>query len=220
MLFVLAATPGRADTVEDWHTWSALLATGRLGAANSPWRYWLEGQARFNDDSSRFNQALLRGAVGRALGPSATVWAGYAFVPTNRPRTPDNLAEHRLWQQLTWSTPLAGFTLATRSRLEQREVEGASDTGWRFRQLAKLTHPLGQGGRWYLSAWDELFVHLNDTDWGADGGFDQNRAFVGLGARLGAAASAEVGYLNQRVRRPGRADASNHVLSLTLFLSY
>lgn len=222
VLALVAHGPAVADTVDDWHTWSAAVATGPLGGSETPWRFWLEGQARFNDDTSRFNQAILRGALGRALTARATVWAGYAWIPSNRPGTSQNVSEHRLWQQLTWSTasPLAGFSVSTRTRLEQRTVESASDTGWRFRQLVKLTHPLAGGERWYLSLWDEVFVHLNDTDWGADDGLDQNRAFVGLGARVSPAVRAEVGYMNQYVNRRGRADASNHVLSLTLLMSF
>lgn len=218
----LCATAAGADTRDDWQTWTAAVATGPLGGPDTPWRFWLEGQARFNDDTSRFNQAILRGAVGHALGQRAAVWAGYAFIPTNRPRTDDNLAEHRLWQQLTWSAPapLAGFSLSTRTRLEQRDVEGASDTAWRFRQLAKLTRPLGTAGRWYLSLWDEVFVHLDDADWGPDAGLDQNRAFAGLGLRLSNVARAEVGYLHQYVDRRAVPDASNHTLSLTLLLGF
>lgn len=224
LLATALATGGQAlaDALDDWHSWGAVVATGRIGAADSPARFWLEGQGRFNDKSSRFNQGIVRGALGYALGKRATLWAGYAFIPTDPRGVPDDIVEHRIWQQLTWSSagPLAGFALSTRTRLEQRQVESAGDTGWRFRQLLKLTRPLGAGNKLYLSLWDELFVHLNDTDWGADDGFDQNRVFAGLGVRLGEHANTEIGYLHQYVRRRGRRDASNHILSFTLLLNY
>lgn len=211
-----------AHASEDWHTWGAIVATGKLGGADSPLRYWLEGQGRFNDDSSRFNQGILRGAVGRDIAARATLWAGYAFIPSDPQNRRDDIVEHRAWQQLTWSAeqPVAGFALATRTRLEQRTIESANDTGWRFRQLVKLTRPLGTGGVAYWSFWDELFVNFNDTDWGADGGIDQNRVFAGIGIKLAASAKAEIGYMNQFVRRANRDDAHNHILSLTLLLAY
>jgi len=31
-----------------------------------------------------------------------------------------------------------------------------------------------------LFAWDEAFSRLNDTDWGAQAGFDQSRTFAGF----------------------------------------
>jgi len=214
--------PVAADTVADWHTWGAVVASGRLGSPQSKARFWLEGQGRFNDDSSRFNQGIVRGALGHAVAERAALWAGYAYIPTDPRGVADTIDEHRIWQQLTWRTagPVAGFSWSTRTRLEQRAIEGADDIGWRFRQLVKLTRPLGTGGRLYLSLWDELFVNLNDTDGGPEDGIDQNRIFGGLGVRLGEHARTEIGYMNQHVRRPGQPNPSNHILSLTLLLSY
>lgn len=211
-----------AHASEDWQTWGAVVATGDIGGGDSTVRYWLEGQGRFNDDSSRFNQGIVRGALGYVVAPRTTVWAGYAFVPTDPQNRRDDIVEHRAWQQLTWSSdrPVAGFTLATRTRLEQRLIESTDDTGWRFRQLVKLTRPLAGDGAVYWSFWDELFVNFNDTDWGADGGIDQNRVFAGIGVGLAVNAKAEIGYLNQFVRRANRDDAHNHILSLTLLLAY
>jgi hypothetical protein len=209
-----------ADPVEDFQTWAAVVATGRIGAAESPYRYWLEAQGRYDDDSSHLNQSLLRGALGYALAPRLVAWAGYAHVNNDPQGTDEDVTEHRYWQQLTWSraTPLAGLDLATRTRLEERTVESFADTGWRFRQLVKLSRPLGDRSRWYLAAWEELFFNFNDADWGAEDGFDQNRGFAGLGIRLAPWARSEIGYMNQYVRRSGRADAMNHIVSVTLFL--
>ncbi|MGE0484653.1 MAG: DUF2490 domain-containing protein [Gammaproteobacteria bacterium] len=207
---------------EDFHTWATALATGTVGADGSPYRYWIEGQGRYDDDSSHLNQSLLRGALGYALAPRLVAWAGYAHVNNDPQGTDEDVTEHRYWQQLTWNraTPLAGLDLATRTRLEERTVESFGDTGWRFRQLVKLSRPLGDGSRLYLAAWDEVFVNFNDADWGAQDGFDQNRAFAGLGIKLAPWARSEIGYMNQYVRRTGRADAMNHIASVTLFLNF
>lgn len=207
---------------DDWHTWGAIVATGPLGGSDSRLRYWLEGQGRFNDDSSRFNQGIVRGALGYRFAPRAVLWAGYAFIPTDPPNRRDDIVEHRAWQQLTWSAqqPHFGFSVASRTRLEQRTIESANDTGWRFRQLLKLTRPLGQSESLYWSFWDEIFFNFNDTDWGADDGIDQNRLFAGVGIRLAPFATTEFGYLHQHVPRKHRDDQNNHILSLTLLLRY
>lgn len=221
-LGLLCSISAAAEPVEDFHTWGAVVATGTLGAADSPLRFWAEGQGRFNDDSSRRNQGLLRVAGGYEIAPRTVLWAGYGYFTTDPVGVADDIVEHRIWQQLTWraAQPLAGITLSTRSRLEQRMIESAEETGWRARQLVKLTYPLGAGERVYLALWDEVFVNLDDTDWGADDGFDQNRAFAGIGLKLAPHLRTEVGYMNQYVARSNRDDASNHVLSLTLFLDF
>ena len=222
LLLCALAIGAPAEPVEDFHTWAAVVTTGTLGNGDSPYRYWLEAQGRYDDDSSHLNQSLLRGALGYAVAPRTVLWAGYAHVNNDPQGTDEDVTEHRYWQQLTWNgaTPWAGFDLATRTRLEVRTVESFGDTGWRFRQLLKLSRPLGDASRLYLAAWDEVFLNLNDADWGADDGFDQNRVFAGLGLKLAPWARSEIGYMNQYVRRPGRADAMNHIVSVTLFLNF
>ncbi len=68
--------------------------------------------------------------------------------------------------------------------------------------------------------WDELFLPLNDTDWGARSGFGQNRAFGGLGVTLDPQrkVTLEFGYLNQYVNRRD-TDLMNHIVSLALLIS-
>ena len=70
-------------------------------------------------------------------------------------------------------------------------------------------------------AWDEVFIHLNDTNWGADGGFDQNRLFLGFGWKrdLTSRCRVEAGYLNQHVNRSGRTDVANHLVAINFYLS-
>lgn len=217
---LVGAAPAAAD--EDFHTWGAIVATGPLSTALPDARFWLEGQGRFDDDSSRFNQGIVRAAFGHAFTSRAVLWAGYAYIPTHPPGSGNNTVEHRPWQQFTWraAAPFAGLTMSTRTRLEQRFVEGGAETGWRFRQLIKLTRPMVTDERMYLALWNEVLVNLNSTDWGAGDGFDQNRVFAGLGIQLAPGWVTEVGYMNQYIARDRRADASNHVLSLTLFVNF
>lgn len=219
---LLCASSNTLLADDDWHTWGAIVATGRLGGDTSKLEYWLEGQGRFNDDTSRFNQGIARTALGYRLGERSVVWGGYAYIPNNPPTQPDNIVEHRIWQQLTHSftQPIAGFSLSSRSRLEQRTIESADDTGWRARQFFKATRPFMGSNTLYWSLWDEVFINLNDTDWGADAGLDQNRIFGGLGIRINNKARTEIGYMHQFVNRDKRSDAHNHILSLTVLLRF
>jgi hypothetical protein len=200
----------------------ALFANGDLqhDALDDNWKWWFDSQLRFFDDTDGFGQSLVRPGIGYKVTDNATLWAGYAWIRTS-PEVADDFDEHRAWQQLTWSEQLCATKLDLRSRLEERFVETGSDTGWRFRQLAAARRPLPGDSRFTFVLWDEVFFHLNDTDWGADSGFDQNRAFVGLGWKPHSDSTwrVEVGYLNQFIDRRTSDDLSNHLLSINFFFS-
>jgi len=224
--FLIAASANvlAAPTVEDFQSWDALMAQGSFAPLNQVlknWRWWFEGQARFYADADKFGQGMIRPGLGYALTPTASVWLGYAWLPTH-PVGKAAFDEHRIWQQFSWSLPTDLGTLSTRSRLEQRFTDTGSQTGWRFRQLVKFVYPLHFEPRLSLVAFDEFFVNLNNTDWNAHAGFDQNRAFAGLGWNFDAGKHyrAEVGYLNQYIQAERAADKMNHVLSATLFVNY
>ncbi|MDP3207012.1 MAG: DUF2490 domain-containing protein, partial [Methylotenera sp.] len=62
--------------------------------------------------------------------------------------------------------------------------------------------------------------NLNDTDFGTQKGFDQNRAFIGGNWAFNPNAKLEIGYLNQYVNLHKNSDTENHVLSTTLMLTF
>jgi hypothetical protein len=132
------------------------------------------------------------------------------------------VVEHRIWKQLTWdpSYSLAGWRFASRSRVEQRSIEGVNSVAWRARQLFKVTRPLNTGGSLYLALWDEQFVNLNDKQVGPQAGLDQNRTFAGVGVGLSSEVRTEVGYLYQWVDRQRARDNHNHIVSPTLLLNF
>ena len=74
-------------------------------------------------------------------------------------------------------TPL----LISRTRLEQRMLEGRDDTGWRLRQFVRVQVPIARQGTVQAVAFTEGFFNLNSTSWGARDGVDQWRTFVGVG---------------------------------------
>jgi hypothetical protein len=212
----------QAQTTDDSGSWLALFARGDVDPdllANRL-KWWFDGHARFFDDTNGFGQSIVRPGIGYALDECAVFWVGYGWIRSS-PESVRDFDEHRVWQQLTWSKEIKPARLGFRSRLEQRFLETGSDTGWRFRQMITWRRPMQCSPRFSLVAWDEFFIHLNSTDWGADSGFDQNRVFLGFGwkCRPGSRWRVETGYLNQHVDRPGRADVTNHLVSINLFLS-
>ena len=219
LLFGLLTTslpaPAAAQTISDERVWWNVTFQERAGT-ESPWRWYVEIQGRHRDGVTDFDQLLVRPAVGYDLTSRSSLWAGYGYTPSylavGTPLTGDVLTENRAWQQYLWVGPGLGSTLQWRTRIEERAIEGNDRLAWRFRQFWRLTRPLhpGLGGLTFV-AWDEVFVHLNDTTRTASG-FDQNRVFVGLGVGPWQGARFEVGYVNQAVNGGRSADRRNHVL--------
>ena len=209
------------DLDDDVGAWLALAAQGAIGheGDGSRWRWWFDAHARFFDDSDGFEQSILRPGLGYDLSSRSTVWLGYGWINTH-PANVANIDEHRIWQQYTWGIPLEVGKFSSRTRLEQRFVERGDDVGWRLRQFVRWTRPLQSDPGLGLRLWDEVFFNLNDTDWGADTGFAQNRLFAGFGWSFRGTQSytLEFGYLNQYIPRDSADDAMGHVLSCTLLL--
>lgn len=205
----------RAETSHDEQVWVNLTA---MGSISDKLVYFAELQPRVGDGVSRLDPLLLRGAVGWKLSPSVTLYQGYAHVisPVDGGR---DINEERSFQQLNVALgkPLGG-ELSSRTRLEQRWRSDGSDMGWRLREMLRYEHPLKAGSDAVNAlVYAEGFIALNDTDWGARGGFDQLRSFVGAEVGLPGASTLELGYLNQTIDQTRGRVRMNHVASITLF---
>ena len=213
-LLALSASPTRAATSEDEQFWLNLTS---MGSIKGDLVYFAEIQPRVGDGVSRIDQALFRGALGWKLSPSITLYQGFAHVVVPLDGGQD-VNEERGFQQLNWTMGKPwGGELSSRTRLEQRWRSDGDDMGWRLREMLRYEKPLRTGSD-ALNAlvYAEGFVALNDTDWGARGGFDQLRSFIGAELGLPGASTLEVGYLNQLINQHGGDTRANHVAAVTL----
>jgi hypothetical protein len=96
-------------------------------------------------------------------------------------------------------------------------MEGNDAVAWRFRQFARLAKTVSNRAGFALIAWNEIFVHMNDTTRTAQG-FDQNRVFGGVGLGVARNTRLEVGYVNQAIQ--GNPDRMNHVLLVFVNATY
>jgi hypothetical protein len=203
---IAAASPAKASD-HDPQAWLSLTATVAVAKRVDA---TMEVHTRFTDDASRLGQLLLRPSVTLKLDDRFSLAGGYVYV-RNDLRGTLTSEEHRLWQQLGYVLHQRnGVRLSGRTRIEQRQRAGApADLGWRLRQQLRLQLPLPRSKVAAL-VWNETFMQLNDTRWGARGGIDQVRSFAGLSVPITSRFSVEPGYLNQAVFRVG-ADRINHI---------
>ena len=235
-LGVMGSAQAADDVKEDFFTWAGFEMTTGIPAAHPAlenFRFKLFMQGRFGDNSSHFSQGLIRTGAGYVVNEKMTVWLGYDWVPTSRPialRHPFN--DHALWQQLSLQERFPFGTVISRTRFEQHffDIPGSTDTAQLFRQMLKLTAPLPQSlnrlnplsANLSLIVWNEIFANMNSTDAGTRSGFNQNRAFVGIGYPISKTKLLEIGYMNQYINRPhnARPDQMLHVLSVTLLMNF
>jgi hypothetical protein len=174
ILGLLVATPAAGQDVQSWNT---LLVQGPV---DGKLLLWAEAQTRLSNDLDRVGTVIGRVGLGVRTKNDIDFHAGYQYQHNN-PAPGISSDEHRFWQQVMGPVLRRqnGFALITRWRLEERTFEGAQDTGLRLRVFWRVQMPLhgrGTAGPLLIS---ETFVALNSTDWGARGGFDQQRTFVG-----------------------------------------
>lgn len=211
-----------AQTLDDTGLWFAAFGNGEIAATadnDTPLLWWFDAHYRLRDDSNGFNQSILRPGLGVAIDDNQALWAGYAWIRTSPTSGAADFDESRFWQQWTAAPSAGDYRFLHRSRFEQRWVETGDDVGLRWRQLHRVQKIVSHCPQWSLIAWDEVFFNLNDTDWGADAGLDQNRAFFGFGYKRcpHPPVRTEIGYLNQFINSQGGRDEMNHILSINFF---
>lgn len=209
VMLLCGAAPAAAQVLTDERLWVNFTLQERAGT-ESPWRWYFEVQGRTRNGVDDFDQLVVRPAVGYDLTPRSSVWVGHGYTPSY-PASGGELTENRAWQQYLWSGPALGGAFQWRTRLEQRWVEDAGAVGWRFRQFVRLAKQVSTRGGLAIIGWEEMFVHLNDTERAVQG-FDQNRVFVGIGVGAGRHVRVETGYVNQAIRSASGPNRRHHVL--------
>jgi hypothetical protein len=165
---------------------------------NDKWNIQSDFQYRDYRFLGQRNQFLARAGLGYNLKPqNHNLLLGYAYIATDAYDEFDNNTstkiEHRIYQQYLYKNKIGANSLTHRFRLEERFFP--NEFGLRARYFISLQKPLGSKtiakGNTYLSAYNELFVDINDPK------FDRNRLYGGLGYGITESLRIETGYMIQ-----------------------
>lgn len=189
------AGPVHADET-DTQQWSLLTIDTNF---SKRWRGYFEVQPRFGEDISHLERIIVRPAIGYRLNSKVSIWQGYGWVPQFEPVSG---TEHRSYQQLLYEDTVGKTGIISRTRLEERFIDGAGGTALRLRSMIRALHPISADRRWALAISDEVFWNLNDTDSGPVSGFDQNRLFLGVSRQVNPELRVETGYLMSHINVP------------------
>jgi hypothetical protein len=211
---------GWATVVGD-EGWFKITATGGLGFLDpnlENFRYWLEGQARFANDTSTLKQGIVRPGLGYAINDHASLWLGYAYLP-NAPFTAAPSNRQEVWEQFLWTQAAGPGKFSFRNRLEQIFRSPGSAAGWIFRQMFAWSFPLKFAPGFSVELSDEYFLNVNNTE-SQTTGFNQNRAFFGIGYRFSQHIATEIGYMNKYKLENGSPNQMDNILSLSVSFHY
>ena len=204
-------------TTEDAGSWLQVVGEGSLKFVDPSLekaRIWLEGQSRWDDDWNHWYQGLLRAAVGYSLSDRATVWVGYTYLPTQNVGKP-SVQQQDVWPGFRYVLPTGTGTFSYRILFEANFLPANNgEVRFRPRQMFRYSYPLKAEPRLSLVIWDEVFVRVNTTPAGGQSGFDQNRAFGGIGWTFNPNVRAEFGYLNQYIDDAKHVNSTLHHLIL------
>ena len=203
-----------AQASDDWGMWLSHTYQGPF--AGSPWLGFLEIAPRTKKDNSRFNQIIIRPALGYQLTQHWQLWLGYTWQGEYDTARDFELATHDVFQQVVWIknlTPSLNFQY--RARLEQRFFAEVGGVAHRLRQRWRFEYSLPDSQA-YLIAADELFIYFNDLNNSrvsgtVQSGVNQNRIYGGIGYNLAPGVKIDTGYQLQYVNQFNGQDLFNHV---------
>lgn len=200
-----------AKTTSDYQVWLPVNMNFKF---SEHWRGFLELQPRLAEDATHLKTGIVRPAIGYALDHNWTLWAGYLMQASDHLDDKYDI-ENRAWQGVSYKTKILddNFTFEARNRFEERFLPHNSDVSlrWRTRLRGEYVFP---NTNISLIGSEEIFVNANDNgnDPSIHAGFDQNRAYVGLGYRFTKWFQLESGYLQQHVwGYAGKNDQNNNV---------
>jgi hypothetical protein len=217
LLFLLSAAPFPATAqTEQNHAqpWPTVFVSGPIND-----QVMISGELinRVSADETRSSQLEARLQIGHRLTDRLTGWIGYVHVVTYVADGRNGI-DNQVVEQLNWNMGTLGkLRLSSRTRLEQRFLRGNDSVSWRIREQLRASLPIDRAGS-AIVVWTEPFVELNTTNL-TRGGLDQLRSFAGFSLPVGRHADVELGYLRQRLFRPG-ADIDNNVIPIVLNIRF
>ncbi|QQT25958.1 DUF2490 domain-containing protein [Sphingobacterium spiritivorum] len=194
LLLMFSATPSAAQSAssEDLGAWYILMGDEKIAKR---WVLSYDFQYRNQNIMGDLDQLLLRSGVGYDLSENNNnLLLGYAYVLQDIDGLlPEQISEHRIYQQFLTKQKFGRVALSHRYRFEQRFLRNRTDLRMRYFLSVNvpLSSPEMKPQTLYFSAYNEVFINMKKD------AFDQNRLYGALGYVVSPKIRLEAGLLNQ-----------------------
>ncbi|MFN6945119.1 MAG: DUF2490 domain-containing protein [Cytophagaceae bacterium] len=197
---------------------------------NKRWGIHSELQLRNYPLQNTVQQTLIRPGINFYAGPNTMLTAGYAFLythPGSQNITGSTLTENRLWQQVLLRHQSRIIILEHRYRLEQRFIQNHTTDAanfenrirYRLQALFPLSNLSSSLKQFFINSYNELFVNFAPRQSGHV--IDRNRLYFAGGVRFNPKTNMQIGYLNQVIYIPGKANPDiTHNLQVGIFYNF
>lgn len=186
---------------------------------NKKFTLWLETQTRSQQLTSDFYYHEFKGGIQYKLQDKATIMVGTGDYKTySTPgsfKTPMQVKEWRVWEQLVISNNINRVKLEHRYRIEQRWLNGEFANRFRYRinPIIPINHASVIPKTFYLSAFDEVFFTNNAPF------FMRNRFFAGAGFQFSKVVATQAGWIRQFDYRKADDGSGKSFIQLSLLFT-
>ena len=217
---LISSHAANAHTISFVRSWVALEKDGHFNS-NPKFLYLLWGEGRFANQPGLFYQGILQGQLGYQAGPNTSLWFGYGYIPTTVFRYSKrlNFYSQRIFQQVNHViSDSSRNEFISRSRLEERQLNGYGGISLRFREriVWEVKHLIIHNQYTPILS-DELFINVTHPRWVTSNDINQNRFFAGVGFKCFNQQYCYVGYLNQYIIG-SKNNIMNHIIAMGLSL--
>ena len=195
LMICLLMAPVSFAITPDYSLWTTAVFNGKF-SPDSPYFYQFETHFRFTDDPISLWQNVERIRLGKHQNKNLDFVIGVDYVPT-QPANKKWIEFQGLWQQITYKAFLNPYWRMTFwGRIEQRRLQGRSDTEWRNRSGIKFDRCRQAPGACPI-AFVESFTNIYRPDWEVQNTLGQQRVYVGVKQKFTPKTSMNIGYLGQ-----------------------
>lgn len=196
--------------------WGEINLSGQFLNLNNV-EYLLDEQPRYNFNPDKFETNISKAGLGYKINPHLVFWFGYQYSSENL--ASGTAPENRIWEMLSWDfINQKNFTVNCQSKLEQRFLNGQSQSSERFREKLTFNLPNYILNKYTPVFWNEIFVNITRPVWVNTRVIDQNRAFLGADIPTSKQTYLEVGYLNQYQFEETTANKMNNIMYIGLYI--
>lgn len=199
---IAAWQPSKARAAEeDTQFWLTTVVTGPVGERTT---LTMDASHRWRSDTAGTDQQTFRAMLDERIADRTRIGGGVMILEAN------GRTEFRLHQQ-------AVFTMGrfdSRTRLEERFIEGTDRMELRLRQRLQYTHPLAEN--WRAATAVEWLGTIRSRDAGQGAATDQWRFQTSLTHRLSRSLEVGASYWLISFPRGDRPERITHVPQMTL----